>query len=585
MPGGMSHRIPRSFIDELLSRCDLVELINTRVPLRKSGSNYTACCPFHQEKTPSFSVNANKQFYHCFGCGVSGNAISFLMDYQHVSFVEAIEILANNLGLAIPQTEDASTQPEQHHHLYQLLQQAAQFYTTQLRQHPQRQLAIDYLKSRGLTGVIVKQFNIGYAPAGWDNLQQQLVTHPELQQQLVTAGMLVKKDGGGCYDRFRNRIMFPIYDRRNRVIGFGGRALGDEQPKYLNSPETPLFHKSNELYGLTQALTAKSTEILIVEGYMDLVALAQYGITNVVATLGTATTVQHLKLLFRYCPLLVFCFDGDKAGRNAAWRALETALPLLKDGQQIRFMFLPEGDDPDSLIRKEGATQFSQRLSAAMPLSEYFFNTLSKSVDIKSMDGKARLAQLASNHINKIPAGVFQQLMQKQLAEMLGMELQRLQSLNAVLKPTVSRSKQNTMTTPKRVPSPVRIAIALLLQTPTLIKYIETTEHWTNLPTPGIALLLELVTVLRQHPQATTGALMEYWRDRKEAATIAKLAVWEHHVPAEGIEEEFLGVLTRLKQRSQEQQVEKLLQKAGNEGLTDEERATLLQLLKNKSDL
>ncbi|CAN5217516.1 DNA primase [soil metagenome] len=581
----MSHRIPRSFIDELLSRCDLVELINTRVPLRKSGSNYTACCPFHQEKTPSFSVNANKQFYHCFGCGVSGNAISFLIEYQHVSFVEAIEILANNLGLTIPQPEDASAQPEQHHHLYQLLQQAAQFYTTQLRQHPQRQIAIDYMKSRGLTGIIVKQFNIGYAPAGWDNLQQQLVTHPELQQQLITAGMLVKKEGGGCYDRFRNRIMFPIYDRRNRVIGFGGRALGDEQPKYLNSPETPLFHKSNELYGLTQALSVKPTEILIVEGYMDLVALAQYGITNVVATLGTATTVQHLKLLFRYCPLLVFCFDGDKAGRNAAWRALETALPLLKDGQQIRFMFLPEGEDPDSLIRKEGATQFNHRLSAAMPLSEYFFSTLSKSVDINSMDGKARLAQLATNHINKIPVGVFQQLMQKQLAEMLGMELQRLQSLNAVLKPPVTRSKQNGMTTPKRVPSPVRIAIALLLQTPTLIKYVETTEHWPNLPTPGVPLLLELVTVLRQNPQATTGALMEYWRDRKEAATIAKLAVWEHHVPATGIEEEFLGVLKRLRQRSQEQHVEKLLQKAGGEGLTDEERAILLQLLKNKADL
>lgn len=581
----MSQRIPRPFIDELLARSDLVELIHSRVPLRKSGANYMACCPFHHEKTPSFSVNANKQFYHCFGCGVSGNAISFLMEYQHIGFVEAVEVLASSLGLTIPQTQEESGQTDVQHSLYQLMQQAAQFYAAQLRQHPQRQLAIDYLKSRGLTGTIVKQFNIGYAPAGWDNLQKHLVTHPIIQEQLITAGMLIKKDSGGCYDRFRQRIMFPIYDRRQRVIGFGGRTLGDEQPKYLNSPETPLFHKSNELYGLPQALRAKATEMLIVEGYMDLVALAQYDITNVVATLGTATTVQHLKLLFRYCPALIFCFDGDKAGRSAAWRALETVLPLLKDGQQVRFMFLPEGEDPDSLVRKEGTEQFKQRLQTATPLSEYFFATLSKGIDMHTMDGKARLAQLANNHLNKIPSGVFQQLMQNQLATLLGMDVTRLQALNPLVKTSTSRSKSKAtaMTTPKRVPSPVRIAIALLLQTPDLIKHISNIDYLIQSTVPGVALLVELVTLLKQNPQASTGVLMEHWRDRKEAATLTRLAVWEHHVPVDGIEKEFLGVLERLKQNNQEQQVEKLLQKAGNEGLTNEERVLLLQLLKQKT--
>ncbi|MEK6771534.1 MAG: DNA primase, partial [Pseudomonadota bacterium] len=351
----MAGRIPREFIDELLNRVDIVEVIDARVPLKKAGKDYKACCPFHDEKTPSFTVSQTKQFYHCFGCGKNGSAIGFLMDYENLSFPEAVTDLAQRVGLTVPTEASGTAAPDSGSHaLLDLLNEAGRFYRNQLRSHPSAGKAIDYLKGRGLSGEITQSFGIGYAPEGWDNLTKVLGKDDPTRDQLVAAGLAAKKEGGGYYDRFRNRVIFPIHDHRGRIVGFGGRVMDPkDEPKYLNSPETALFHKGRELYGLFRARDAikKSGRVLVVEGYMDVVALAQHGIDYAVATLGTAATRDHLDRLYRHAPEVVFCFDGDRAGREAAWRALETTLPLLHEGRQASFLFLPEGEDPDTLVR------------------------------------------------------------------------------------------------------------------------------------------------------------------------------------------------------------------------------------------
>jgi len=393
----MAGRIPQSFIDEVLNRTDIVEVIDTRVPLKKAGREFKACCPFHDEKTPSFTVSQVKQFYHCFGCGANGTAISFLMDYEHMEFVEAIEELARRAGLEIPketsggQSHAPSTLPH-----YALLERVADYYQEQLRDHPQASRAVDYLKQRGLTGDIAARFGIGFAPPGWENLASALGANDTVHKQLLELGLTVERDkGDGAYDRFRDRIQFPIRDRRGRTIGFGGRVLDDSTPKYLNSSESPVFHKGQELYGLFEARRAvrKLERILVVEGYMDVVALAQFDINYAVATLGTATTHEHLERLFRTVPEVVFCFDGDRAGREAAWRALENTLPVLRDGREARFLFLPDGEDPDSLVRKIGKQALEQQIATATHLSDFFFDRLAAPLDINSIDGRARLRQ------------------------------------------------------------------------------------------------------------------------------------------------------------------------------------------------
>ena len=392
----MAGRIPREFIDNLIARVDIVDLIDARIPLKQAGKNYQARCPFHNEKSPSFSVNREKQFYHCFGCGASGNAISFLMDYERQTFVEAVETLAETLGIEVPKesytgdkrNQDASLQP-----LFQVQAQAAEFYARQLREHPDSARARDYLQARGLSTDIIQQYLLGYAPPGWRSLPATWPADP-----LLASGLSISKDAGGLYDRFRDRIMFPIRDRRGRVIGFGGRVMGDETPKYLNSPETPTFKKNREVYGLYELLATrkKPERILVVEGYMDVIALAQHGIHYAVATLGTATSPDHAELLFRYAPDLVFCFDGDTAGRNAAWKALEASLSALRDNRSIRFLMLPEAHDPDSLVREIGGEGFERRQAEAQPLSDYFFGHLSENLDLDSMEGRATLHQKAS---------------------------------------------------------------------------------------------------------------------------------------------------------------------------------------------
>ena len=432
----MAGLIPQSFIDDLLNRTDIVEVVSSRIQLKKAGKNYTACCPFHKEKTPSFSVSPDKQFYYCFGCGAGGNALGFIMDHDSLDFPQAVEDLAKRAGMDIPREEGGRGRtPRQpvDSPLYPLLTAAADYYRQALKSHPTRKSAVDYLKGRGLTGEIARDFGLGFAPPGWDNLHKHMAGDKLQQKAMIDAGLLIENaENGRIYDRFRDRVMFPIRDSRGRVIAFGGRVLGDDKPKYLNSPETPVFHKGQELYGLYEARKNNRDldEIMVVEGYMDVIALAQQGLRNAVATLGTATSEEHLKRLFRLVPSVLFCFDGDAAGRKAAWRALEATLPNLQDGRRARFLFLPEGEDPDTLVRSEGTDAFRARINQhAQPLADYFFQQLSEEADPRSLEGKAHLVTLAAPLIDKIPGNHLRALMRQRLSEITGLSGEMLQQV------------------------------------------------------------------------------------------------------------------------------------------------------------
>jgi DNA primase len=529
---GMSGRIPQSFIDEVLNRTDIVEVIDTRVPLKKAGREFKACCPFHNEKTPSFTVSQVKQFYHCFGCGMNGTAITFLMDYEHMEFVEAIEELAHRAGLEVPREADngASHAPSILPH-YALLERVANYYQEQLRTHPQAGRAVEYLKQRGLTGEIAARFAIGYAPPGWENLAAAFGADNVTRKQLLELGLTIERDtGGGAYDRFRDRIQFPIRDRRGRTIGFGGRVLDDSTPKYMNSTESPVFHKGQELYGLYEArkTVRKLERILVVEGYMDVVALAQFDINYAVATLGTATTHEHLERLFRTVPEIVFCFDGDRAGREAAWRALENTLPVLSDGREARFLFLPEGEDPDSLVRKIGKDALEQQLAAATHLSDFFFERLSSQLDINSIDGRARLVTLAKPLLAKLPDSTFRQLMVEQLAGLAQTSPDLIAGRLEIPPPTASLQPPKAPLPARQSgqKSPVRQALELLLYQPSLATEIKLPAFLQHCDVAGVPLLIEVIELLQRQPEISTGALLEHWRGRDENRYLYKLACW-----------------------------------------------------------
>ena len=445
----MAGLIPQSFIDDLLNRTDIVEVVGSRIQLKKAGKNYTACCPFHKEKTPSFSVSPDKQFYYCFGCGAGGNALGFVMDHDSLDFPQAVEDLAKRAGMDVPREDSGRGRtPRQptDSPLYPLLTAAADYYRQALKSHPTRKAAVDYLKGRGLTGEIARDFGLGFAPPGWDNLFRHLGGDGMQQKAMIDAGLLIENtESGKRYDRFRDRVMFPIRDSRGRVIAFGGRVLGDDKPKYLNSPETPVFHKGQELYGLYEARKSNRDldEIMVVEGYMDVIALAQQGLRNAVATLGTATSEEHLKRLFRLVPSVLFCFDGDGAGRKAAWRALEATLPNLQDGRRARFLFLPEGEDPDTLVRQEGTDAFRARINQhAQSLADYFFQQLSEEADPRSLEGKAHLVTLAAPLIDKIPGNHLRALMRQRLSEITGLSGEMLQQAAQSAPPAPSASHE-----------------------------------------------------------------------------------------------------------------------------------------------
>lgn len=587
----MSGRIPSAFIDELLARVDIVDIIDSRVQLKKAGHEHKACCPFHNEKTPSFTVSPDKQFYHCFGCGAHGSALGFLMDYEHMGFVEAVEELAAGVSMEVPREAGHVSPERSHQDLYAVMEKAANYYCQQLKQHAQAARVTDYLKGRGLTGEIAAQFELGFAPPGWDNLGAALLAQGVSQTQLLQAGLVVKKDNGGYYDRFRDRIMFPIRDQRGRVVAFGGRLLGEgEGAKYLNSSETPIFHKGRELYGLYQARKAerKLERLLVVEGYMDVVALAQFDVRNIVATLGTATTRDHLERLFRVVPQIVFCFDGDRAGRQAAWRALENALPILSEGRQISFMFLPDGEDPDTLIRQEGKAGFEARIATATPFSDYFFGEIGARVDVLTIDGRARLVEEAKPYLGKLPDGVFRHMMAARLAEIAQIDRAALPGLSMAagsrLRAKFSGGRPGSH---GGAPSTVRLAIQMLLHRPSLASILDDISVLQDLDLPGTPLLRELLELLRQNPHLNCGAIVEHWRSGDESEQeagrhLAKLASQPLMAPEDGLETEFRDVLAKLAAHKDEQIVDGLLAKARLSGLTEEEKQQLQQALASR---
>ncbi len=550
----MAGKIPQHFIDDMLAKVDIVDVIDQRVSLKKSGNNYSACCPFHNEKTPSFTVSQTKQFYHCFGCSANGSAISFLMEYEGMHFVDAIESLADSVGMEVPRDAQAAQVRNDSKPLYTLMESIAAYYTSQLRHSPE---AIEYLKARGLSGETAKRFSIGYVPDGWDGLQKHFPTE---EAAMVKTGMLIQGDGGKRpYQRFRNRIMFPIRDKRGRVIAFGGRVMDQQEPKYLNSPETPLFHKGQELYGLYEARKSGQDAgmIIVVEGYMDVVALAQHGIDNAVATLGTAANQQHSEMLFRTVTNIVFCFDGDRAGRAAAWRALTATLPCLQDGRDAHFLFLPDGEDPDSVVKVGGAAGFNDLLAQRIPIVDYLYQYLSSDIDISSIGGKAQLAEKAKPLLATIPKGIYKQLSLRRLETLIGLSLgSDSAAVKAQAQPPRRKQGDTGLTAMSR-------AVLLCLQNPELVQTIPPDDYDINPDMPGADVLLKLIAYCDSTPDITTARLLERFREGQSYSYLVKLASKSYYpddreLDLDSATAEFKHCIARLRERSQQTLADKV---------------------------
>ena len=580
----MAGLIPQDFIDDLIARADVVEVIGKRIQLKKAGREFKACCPFHEEKTPSFTVSPGKGFYHCFGCGAHGTAIGFLMEYEHMSFVESIESLASVMGVEVPRNE--SDRPARRYdELFSLMASVEQHWQVCLRDNS---TAVDYLKQRGIDGTTAKRFGIGYAPDSWSDVLDKFDKTPEAAERLLATGLVIRKDNGKHYDRFRDRIMFPIRDSRGRTIGFGGRALGDGEPKYLNSPETVLFHKGRELYGLYEARQAlrQIDHLVVVEGYMDVVALSRHGIDFSIATLGTATTTDHLNIVFRLTDNVIFCFDGDRAGKAAAWRALENALPQVREGRQLRFVFLPDGHDPDSYVNELGADAFIQAVDSGMALSEFLIHELASQVDMTTVDGKARLAELAKPLIHKIPPGVYRELLIESLADTVGLSAGKLEKMlgraaesgnqDASRSSLSGRRRQGGIATGR--PSVVRRAITLLLNNPQAGDRLNV-EKLAGVSRPGVELLHDLIETVQEEPTITTAGLLERWRHDDEGRHLGKLAAIE--VPQEDDFDpaaELEACLDQLVLAGRRERVDFLIEKQRLSSLSDDEKSELRQL-------
>ncbi len=580
----MSGLIPQHFIDDLITRADIVEVIGRKIQLKKAGREFKACCPFHDEKTPSFTVSPAKGFYHCFGCGAHGTALGFLMDYDHMDFVEAVESLAAMMGIDVPREE--SQQPARRYdELFGLMQKVEKHYQGELRNH---QPAVDYLKARGIDGATAKRFGIGFAPSGWSHLLDKFGKSKEATDRLLAVGLIIRKDNGNHYDRFRERIMFPIRDSRGRCIGFGGRVMGQEEPKYLNSPETVLFHKGRELYGLYEARQAirHIERLVVVEGYMDVIGLARHGIAFAAATLGTATTDEHLNRLFRISDEVHFCFDGDRAGRAAAWRALETALPQIREGRQVRFVFLPEGQDPDSYVQNEGADGFEKVMMRALPLSDFLVEELAGQVDMESVDGRARLAELARPLVSRIPPGVYKALLIERLAESVGLAAPKLEAI-------LSRDQSKTSPAAGREglsglrhqlkpgagkPSIVRRAMSLLLNNPGAANELDV-EQLAGVSKPGTELLRDLIECVQAEPTMTTARLLERWRTHEEGRHLGKLAAVELPVTEDfDAAAELKQCIAQLALAGKRERIDFLIEKERLSNLSDAERRELREL-------
>ena len=579
----MAGLIPQDFIDDLIARADIVEVVGRRTQLKKAGREFKGCCPFHDEKTPSFTVSPGKGFYHCFGCGAHGTVVGFLMEFDHMSFVDAIESLASSMGVEVPRSE--TSQPTRRYdELFSLMETVARHWQSCLKE---TQTAVEYLKNRGIDGPTAKRFGIGFAPDGWSNVLDKFGKSEEAIEKLLATGLIIRKDNGKHYDRFRDRVMFPIRDARGRTIGFGGRTMGDGEPKYLNSPETVLFHKGRELYGLYEARQALRhiERLVVVEGYMDTVAMARHGIDFAVATLGTATTDEHLNRLFRLTDNAYFAFDGDRAGKKAAWRALENALSHIREGRQVRFVFLPDGYDPDSFVNENGADAFVKLMDAGMPLSEFLIHELSTQVDMDSIDGRAKLAEMARPLVSKIPTGIYRELLTEGLAAAVGLTGQKLEMMMTA---DQKRNDSSSMIGANRVrirqqpnasggPSVVRRAITLILNHPEAGVKLDI-EKLAGVQRAGVDLLSALIETAQSEPTITTAGLLERWRHDEKGGHLGKLAAVD--VP---VDEEFDAAaeldecLQQLALAGRKERIEFLIEKQRVTGLSDDEKSELRQ--------
>lgn len=583
----MAGMIPRQFIDDLLARADIVELIDSRVPLKKAGKNYQACCPFHTEKSPSFSVSQDKQFYHCFGCGEHGNAISFLMEFDRLDFPDAVEELASHYNMDVPREQNnrspAQQKQDQKAYIqkqddYELMAQISRFYQQQLKVATDKDVAINYLKGRGLSGEIVKRFGIGYISDAWDGMMKVFGRSGQINQQLVDLGMAIQGDKNRPYDRFRGRIQFPIRDKRGRVIGFGGRVLSDGTPKYLNSPETRIYHKGQELYGLFEAKQAvkQLTRLVVVEGYMDVVALAQHGVDYAVASLGTATTPEQLQTLFRTVKEVICCYDGDRAGRDAAWRAMDNALPMIQDGYSLKFVFLPDGQDPDSMIREQGQAAFESILDNATPLSQFLFEHLLSQINMSSPEGKGAAVGAFQPYLAKLPESNLKDAIVTKLANQFGasneLQLKKLHKNFANTTETKAKPQRPKIT-------PVRLAIALLLEHPHIVEKLPDPNILADLDLPGIPLLNQLLRLCKQNPKVNSAQLIEHFRDQEAGKQLTKIMCIEHHVETDHAEDTFLDIIEKFLNKFLENRSNELMEKQRTEGLTKAEIGELHSLL------
>ncbi len=573
----MKGHIPESFINGLIERTSIIEVIEEVVPLKKRGKSYTACCPFHNEKTPSFNVSEQKQLYHCFGCNAGGNVISFLMSYHNQSFVATCEQLAKRLGLELPIGEKNQQKRRKNTSLKELLQQTSQQYQSELQKTPN---VLDYLQGRGLTHDIISQFQLGFAPKAWHWLEKSF---PSQKKGLIETGMLVQKDDGNCYDRYRGRLMFPIHNEQGEIIGFGGRVIEQgENPKYLNSPETSLFHKSYELYGLYQAKQQALEHFIVVEGYMDVIALSQAGVQGSVATLGTASTPHHLKKLTRLSPHIIFCFDGDTAGMNAALRAMEQALSVLKDEHHYQFLCLPQEHDPDSYVREFGKDAFHKQLSESPDIVSFLLSHLREQVNLNQTAGRTKLITLAAPYFQAMAAKAYQTILLERLSLLVRMESEQLLSLlrgktSQAAEPPSYRPSGQRATQPTKLLSPWQKAIALLIQNPESFKVIKPHIHLEKLPAKGVALLNTLLPLLDK--EIKSAQLLEALRDTPYFSLLNQLAMTELLVPVAGLEAEFKDILVKLEHNYLKDQIQSLLQKAQAKQISDEERKMLQSLI------
>ena len=585
----MSGLIPQHFIDDLIARVDIVEVMGNRIQLKKAGKEFKSVCPFHDDSNPSLTISPVKGFYHCFSCGAHGTAVGFLMNYEHLSFVEAIESLASNLGIEIPY--EKNQQPiKKNNNLFDLLERIQAHYQLELKND---EPAIEYLKNRGITGKIAKRFNVGYAPSGWRNIMDSFGKSSTEIEKLTTLGLVIPKDNNNHYDRFRERIMFPIRDNRGRFIGFGGRILNQDQPKYLNSPETPLFHKGRELYGLYECQQAlrKIERLVVVEGYMDVISLAQHGIDYAVASMGTATTDDHFNRLFRLTDYIYFCFDGDQAGLDAAWRALNNALKHIREGRQIKFVFLPENDDPDTFIKKNSAAIFEKELDNGKDLSDFLIDKLTKDIDIKSIDGRARLAEQAKPLISVIPEGIFKELIIDKLSQSVGLSSKKLTSLitehkNKSLKIAAEQKQrifnQKIIKNKKEKTSITKKAITLILNYPSIgreakLNLIEKNNE------PGTEILRKLIQTIQKKPDINTAGLIEFWRNDSEGKFLGQLASKELPKNDEfNAQAEVNDCLIQLNKSYIKTRITSLIDKQRNEDLSSDERKELNELINSR---